>query len=82
MTTTIKTTNISTNSITTALLADGAVTANKLGSISIDALNDVNTTSIAPTEGQTLVWSTATSNWIPGTTTGGSDISPFMLAGM
>ena len=32
---------------------------------SIDDLSDVDTTTVAPTQDQTLVWSPATSQWIP-----------------
>jgi hypothetical protein len=38
---------------------------------SIDALSDVDTTTSAPTNGQTLVWSSAGSKWLPGTISGG-----------
>jgi len=38
---------------------------------SIDALSDVDTTSSAPSEGQALVWSSASSKWLPGTVSGG-----------
>lgn len=37
---------------------------------SINSLSDVNTTA-APTDGQALIWNSATSNWIPGTVSGG-----------
>jgi hypothetical protein len=37
---------------------------------SINALNDVNYIS-APLDGQTLIWNAATSNWVPGTVSGG-----------
>jgi hypothetical protein len=40
-------------------------------STSIDALSDVDTTTSAPTNGQTLVWSSAGSKWLPGTISGG-----------
>lgn len=40
-------------------------------SLSIDALSDVDTTSIAPTDGQSLVWDNASSVWKPATVTGG-----------
>jgi hypothetical protein len=42
----------------------GAVAAD-IGSTSVDALSDVDTTSSAPTNGQALVWDG--SNWVPGT---------------
>jgi hypothetical protein len=38
---------------------------------SIDALIDVDTTTSAPTNGQTLVWSSSGSKWLPGTISGG-----------
>ena len=38
-----------------------------LAASSIDALSDVDTTTAAPTDGQALLWSTANSNWEPGT---------------
>jgi hypothetical protein len=38
---------------------------------SIDALSDVDTSSSAPSEGQALVWSSASSKWLPGTVAGG-----------
>lgn len=68
--------------ITTAMIADDAVTADKiatgavtsdalasdaLGAFSIDDLTDVDTSSVAPTDGQALVWDNANSQWEPGT---------------
>jgi hypothetical protein len=38
---------------------------------SIDALSDVDTTTSAPTDGQTLVWSQFQLKWLPGTISGG-----------
>jgi hypothetical protein len=38
---------------------------------SIDALSDVDTTTSAPTDGQTLVWSSSGGKWLPGTISGG-----------
>lgn len=38
---------------------------------SIDALSDVDTSTTPPTNGQSLVWSTASSKWLPSTVTGG-----------
>jgi len=38
---------------------------------SIDALSDVDTTTSAPSNGQALVWSSASSKWLPGTVSGG-----------
>ena len=40
-------------------------------STSIDALSDVDTTTSAPTNGQTLIWSSAGGKWLPGTISGG-----------
>ena len=40
-------------------------------STSIDALSDVDTTTSAPTNGQTLVWSSSGGKWLPGTISGG-----------
>ena len=52
-----------------ALTTDGAgvlswATPSTVGSI--DDLTDVDTSSVAPTDGQALVWSTADSEWVPG----------------
>lgn len=38
---------------------------------SIDALSDVDTSTTPPTNGQSLVWSSASSKWLPSTVTGG-----------
>jgi hypothetical protein len=38
---------------------------------SIDDLNDVDTTTVAPVDGQALVWDNAASQWEPGTIEGG-----------
>lgn len=43
--------------------------------ISIDELSDVDTTTVAPTDGQALVWDNANSQWEPGTISGGSGIA-------
>jgi len=42
-----------------------------LTSASIDALSDVDTSTITPTDGQSLVWNTAGSVWSPSTVSGG-----------
>jgi len=42
------------------------------GVTSIDDLSDVDTTTVAPTNGQALVWDSAASQWEPGTVSGGS----------
>lgn len=77
--------------ITTAMIADDAVTADKiatgavttdalasdaLGASSIDDLTDVDTSSVAPTDGQALVWDNANSKWEPGTVSSGSSSEP------
>lgn len=38
---------------------------------SIDALSDVDTSTVAPTDGQALVWDNAAGQWEPGTVSGG-----------
>ena len=50
--------------------ADGTWTELLTTASSINALSDVNTTSV-PADGQALLWNAATSNWIPGTVSGG-----------
>ena len=45
-------------------------------STSIDALSDVDTTTSAPTNGQTLVWNSAGSKWLPGTVGAGDMVGP------
>jgi hypothetical protein len=49
---------------------DGTWTELLTTASSINSLSDVNTTSV-PADGQTLIWNSATSNWIPGTVSGG-----------
>jgi len=39
---------------------------------SIDSLSDVDTTTVAPTDGQALVWDNANSKWEPGSVAGGT----------
>jgi hypothetical protein len=52
------------------------------GSISINDLSDVDTTTVAPTNGQSLVWNSVDSNWKPGTITSGSNsFSTISIAG-
>jgi len=41
------------------------------GATTIDGLTDVDTSSVAPTDGQALIWSAADSEWQPGTVSGG-----------
>ena len=62
-----------TTSITegTNLYYTDARVATKIGTTSIDALSDVDTTTTAPTTGQALVWNVSTSKWVPGTISGG-----------
>ncbi len=43
----------------------------RINATSIDALLDVNTSSIAPTNGQALVWESSTSLWKPSTISSG-----------
>ena len=38
---------------------------------SIDDLSDVNTSDVAPVDGQALVWSQSDAEWVPGTVSGG-----------
>jgi hypothetical protein len=42
-----------------------------IASFSINALSDVDTATVAPTNGQALVWESASSQWKPGTVSGG-----------
>jgi hypothetical protein len=60
----------STDSVTegsTNLYYTDARVATKLGTTSIDALSDVDTTTSAPTNSQALVWNSTSSKWVPGT---------------
>jgi len=50
-------------------------------STSIDALSDVDTTTSAPTNGQALVWNSATSLWEPGTVSSGAGGVSKIIAG-
>jgi outer membrane lipoprotein SlyB len=45
----------------------GTVTNGVYTSSSVNALSDVDTVSVAPTDGQTLVWNSGVSQWKPGT---------------
>ena len=47
---------------------------------SIDDLSDVDTSTVAPTDGQALVWDNANSKWEPGTVSGGGS-SPWTTSG-
>ena len=42
--------------------------------IELDHLSDVDTTTVAPTDGQALVWDNTNSKWVPGASAGGSSI--------
>ena len=42
-----------------------------ISNLSIDALTDVDTTTIPPSNGQSLVWNAGSSNWLPGTVESG-----------
>lgn len=76
--------------ISTAMIADDAVTADKIatgavtsdalasgvgGASAINDLTDVDTSSVAPTDGQALVWDNANSQWEPGTVSGGGTVT-------
>jgi plastocyanin len=47
------------------------------GSTSINDLSDVDTSTVAPTNGQALVWNSSVSNWRPGTVSGGGGGNSF-----
>jgi hypothetical protein len=47
---------------------------------SIDELNDVDTTTTAPTNGQALVWDATATQWKPGTVSGGGSLSSTVLS--
>ena len=64
---------IAENVVTTREIAANTVAVGDLATdISIDFLADVDTTTVAPTDGQALVWDNANSIWEPGTISGGS----------
>ena len=56
-------------------LSFGNLSSATLSTVSIDALSDVDITSVAPTDGQVLVWDNANSTFIPGSNAGYSDSS-------
>jgi len=56
-------------------LSFGNLSSATLSTVSIDALSDVDITSVAPTDGQVLVWDNASSTFIPGSNAGYSDSS-------
>ena len=57
----------------TGLSGGGDLSANRSFDLDavLDLLNDVDTSSTPPTDGQALVWNNASSLWIPGTVSGG-----------
>ena len=64
---------IAENVVTTREIAANTVAVGDLATdISIDFLADVDTTTVAPTDGQALVWDNANSIWEPGTISSGS----------
>ena len=64
---------IAENVVTTREIAQNTVAVGDLATdISIDFLADVDTTTVAPTDGQALVWDNANSIWEPGTISSGS----------
>lgn len=54
-------------------LSFGNLSPATLSTVSIGALSDVDITSVAPTDGQVLVWDNASSTFIPGSNAGYSD---------
>jgi hypothetical protein len=58
---------------------DAAVDS-RIAAASIDDLSDVDTSTVAPTDGQALVWDNANSKWEPGTVSGGGS-SPWTTSG-
>lgn len=60
------------------VIEGGSLTAATSAVGSIDSLSDVDTSSIAPTDGQVLVWSSTGSEWVPGDQAsggGGTDLN-------
>jgi len=53
----------------------------RIAAASIDDLSDVDTSTVAPTNGQALVWDNANSKWEPGTVSGGGGSSPWTTSG-
>ena len=56
--------------ITESQISDLGTYLTGISSLSIDALSDVDTTSVAPTDGQVLTWDNAASQWEPATVSG------------
>jgi hypothetical protein len=50
-----------------------------LSGFSINALSDVDTATTTPTNGQALVWESASSQWKPGTVSGGGTRAPYAV---
>jgi hypothetical protein len=48
-----------------------SISGSNLSAISVDALSDVNTTTVAPTDGQVLMWDNGNGYWKPSTVSGG-----------
>jgi hypothetical protein len=60
----------------------GGTTIGAGGATSINELSDVDTATVAPTNGQSLVWNSAASNWRPGSVSGGGNsFSTISVAG-
>jgi hypothetical protein len=57
--------------ITESQISDLGTYLTGISGLSIDALSDVDTTSVAPTDGQVLTWDNAASRWEPATVSGG-----------
>ena len=53
-------------------ILDNHVSNVDLSDSGIDELLDVDTTTVAPTNGQSLTWAASTGKWVPATITGGS----------
>ena len=53
----------------------GYITLVDIPAISLDDLTDVDTTTVAPLDGQALVWSSIGSEWIPGEVAGSTEVT-------
>ena len=58
-------TSVVDDGITTAKIVDNAVTVDKLGSIPIDTLSDVDTTTVTPIDDNVLTWDQSNTEWRP-----------------
>ena len=58
-------------SITESQISDLGTYLTGIGGLSINALSDVDTTSVAPTDGQVLAWDETAGTWEPATVVGG-----------